>query len=223
MKRIVVSVAFAGLLAVPIVNTATGNKKAAHTKTSAASGTKPASPPTSGDWHPASNLVSSLGGEVVFGAYAMRVPEGYSEVSPPPEIVAQQQSHGFDSHVYFTDKRSNGTRAGLYTTVATPPPGMAGALPLDEALQGAMAQKKHQWHDFVESKPEQGQMSGLTFERAYFKGIYSGPTSTRLAHGFAYVTEDVGKIISIVAEDSEPYSGQTLPVAEAATLTFHKQ
>ena len=153
--------------------------------------------------------------------YAFRLPEGYSEAAPPPEIVAQRQN-GFDNHVYGLTRRSDGTAATLALSVATPPPGMVGTLTLTDALEGTLAQKKHQWRFFTECAAQSGLIDGLSFKRVYFKGLVSGAAGSRMAHGFAYVAIDGSNIVSFQAEDAEPYNEQSLPLTQAAVLTFRR-
>ncbi len=41
-------------------------------------------------------------------------------------------------------------------------------------------------------------------------------------HGFSYVLQDGDKVITIEGQDGEPYYTETIPVIEAAALTFQK-
>ena len=94
---------------------------------------------------------------------------------------------------------------------------------LSDALEGALEQKKHQWQNFTESPAQDGHINGIVFKRMYFKGIVSGQAGTRMAHGFAYVAIDGKSILNFQAEDVEPYSDDTIPIAQASVLTLHKQ
>lgn len=173
-------------------------------------------------WKPDPKLLNNLTGETQVSSYALRLPEGYSEVPQSPEMAARRQN-GFDNHVYGMSRRSDGTAATLGFVIATPPSSMAGTLTLDDALDGTLQQKKHQWQDFTQSPVQDGYINGLAFKRVYFKGMVSGAAGTRMAHGFAYVAINGNSILSFQAEDVEPYNDETIPVAQAAVLTFHKQ
>jgi hypothetical protein len=222
MKRIKVYMAVAGLLVLPAASATSSSHKHTPPKHKAAHTSLSQKPTVSADsWKPDPALIGSLAKEIQVGGYSFRLPEGYSEVEPSPDVIALRQ-RGFNSHVYGGRRRSDGTAATFGLTVATPPPGMTGTLSLDDALDGTLAQKKHQWQNFTESATQDGQIDGLTFKRVYFKGLVSGAAGTRMAHGLAYVTTDGKNIISFQAEDAEPYNDETIPIAQAAVLTFHR-
>lgn len=131
--------------------------------------------------------------------------------------------NGFDGHEYGLTRRSDGTSATIGFSIATPPQGMTGAIPLNEVLEETLDAKKQQWPNFTESAAQDGKINGMSFKRAYYKGIISGRAGTRMAHGLVYVAVDGTKIISYQAEDVEPYNDDTLPIAQASILTFHRQ
>ena len=213
------------LVLLSAVSANSSTHKPAHPKHKAASSPashKSSAPAVVDTWKPDPKLLDDLTDETKVSSYTFRLPEGYSEVPQPPEMAAQRQN-GFDSHVYSMSRRSDGTAATLGFVVATPPSGMAGNLTLNDALEGTLEQKKHQWQGFTESPVQDGQINGTTFKRVYFKGTVSGAAGTHTAHGFAYVALDGKSILSFQAEDIEPYNDETISTAQAAVLTFHKR
>lgn len=224
MKSIKIYIATMGLLVLPTTSVNSSSHKPAPSKHKPAHSSvtqkHPASE-TADSWKPEAALMSNLAQEIQVSGYAFRLPDGYSEVAQPPEIVAQRQ-RGFNSHLYGSGRRSDGTASALGFTIATPPPGITGTISLDDALEGTLARKKHQWQNFIESPIQDGQINALAFKRVYFKGMVSGAAGTRMAHGFAYVAIDGKNIISFQAEDAEPYNDQSIPIAQAAVLTLHR-
>ena len=156
------------------------------------------------------------------GEYTIRLPKGYSEVAPPPEIISQRQ-HGYNNHLYSGDRRIDGTAASLGLSIATPPPGIMGKLSLDEALEGTLRQKKRQWRNFTEGPKQLSQINGLTFKWVRFGGLVSGNIGTRRAIGLDYVAIDGRNIINIQAEDVEVFNKQSIPLFEMAVSTFHRR
>ncbi len=192
--------------------------KAAHSATVA----KASAPKKTDSWQPDPTLATNLADETQVGSYFIRLPFGYSEIPQPPGIAAQMPN-GFDNHEYGLTRRSDGTSATIALSIATPPPGMTGSISLGEVLDGTLTAKKQQWQNFTESPAQDGEINGLSFKRAYYKGIVSGRAGTRMAHGLVYVAVDGTKILSYQAEDVEPYNEDTLSVAQASILTFHRQ
>ena len=225
MKNTNTSLLLTGLLILASVSANAFAHKPVHPKGKPVSGSaahKLSASPVVDTWKPDPKLSDSLTDATQVSSYALRLPEGYSEVPQPPEMAVQRQN-GFDSHVYGMRRRSDGTAATLAFVIVTPPPGMAGTLTLNDALEGGLEQKKHQWQDFTESSVQDGRVNGMAFKRVYFKGTVSGAAGTRMAHGFAYATIDGSHILNFQAEDVEPYNDDTLPIAQAAVLTFHKR
>ena len=71
-----------------------------------------------------------------------------------------------------------------------------------------------------QSEIERGQIDGLTFVRAHWEGTER--TTKYKMRGFIYVAAAGPGMIYISSKDTAPEHLQSLPLAEAAALTFRK-
>lgn len=64
-------------------------------------------------------------------------------------------------------------------------------------------------------------MQGAAFARIFWKGVRT--RNNRSSRGLVFVTTDRQELITISGTDAEPHAQSTLPMCEAAALTFHKR
>ena len=64
-------------------------------------------------------------------------------------------------------------------------------------------------------------ISGMNFVRIRWEG--TAPTRKSDMRGFVYVAVDGDTIVQIASRDVTPGTAKTLPLAEAAVLTFKKK
>ena len=83
--------------------------------------------------------------------------------------------------------------------------------------------KLRRWTDVVQTPSQTGRIGGLRFERVYIKGTGNSPIGPMPVHGFVYAGVDQGTYIVMEVEDAGAGTQATLPVAEAAVLTFARR
>ncbi len=102
----------------------------------------------------------------------------------------------------------------------------------DTPMQFLRAREAHeivglraQMHDPVTAGPQFGTINGIDFCRVYVKGVQSFPQKHVVigTRGFFYEGEDQGTLVTIIALDTQQYGDTSVPLAEAAALTFSRR
>lgn len=163
-------------------------------------------------WKANAALLSKLGAEFTIDGYAIRPPRGYKMVS--------QKSGVMQANLWKGDVRDNGTAPGLVLLVSTPPPGEKKLPTIEQALDMYLADIERNRKEWQRTKAERGTVNGLTFVRARWSGtdLQRGFP----VNGFGYVFTDGKAYYTIGGQDIRPNGVTTLPLLEAAALTFRK-
>lgn len=176
-------------------------------------------------WKPNPALVGDLAPEVTLQGYSIRPPQGYE--SRQADALRILQPFGVDMYLWH-NAQENPDASGLSVQIIK-------RRNLDTAtdvLDYELNLSKQDMEKFAHSKPETGKVNGIIFARAYWQGDEKHPSGTYTRRGFSYASTSSGQGIYISGYDrvpcnSEPCKYQpidqmTLPVAEAAALTFRK-
>ncbi|MFL5331482.1 MAG: hypothetical protein ACJ8C4_21540 [Gemmataceae bacterium] len=164
-------------------------------------------------WEPDPTVLSDLGPLTDFEGYQIRVPNGYSPLSPPPNLPLKM-------FLWVSSKRSDQTAAQLMVGIVSPPPGEANDS-IEKHLDKLLDTQKKDRTDYSQTATERGTINGLAFVRAHWSGINS--ENQRKLHGFYYVTKEGTTFYHIRSQDVEPHHEQALKIAEATALTFKKK
>lgn len=175
-------------------------------------------------WNPNSQLLEQLDSEVpILGLYAVRPPQGYSLVMKDVPTSATI----LHSYVWRCSPRPDGSFGGFTVIVAHLP-----------ALRGLSAQQRRIqlnnltnvyllairkfFRSWTRTLNQRGIINGIVFERSFQKGpAAANPNLT--VHGFGYDALIGTDVIIMGSLDREPYSQDSLDLAEAAAMTFHKR
>ncbi len=94
---------------------------------------------------------------------------------------------------------------------------------LHGALLGDIRKNSQEWQNMTYAPPTFGMINGIPFSRVYYKGVGPTPSGAALPQrGFTYACFDAQHSVVIVirANDSQAYGAATMPIAEAAVMTF---
>ena len=198
------TVSLAGLLAVSLLGTGRSAPTQAH-------GGKP--PPTAARvWQPDPTLFNQLGPGTHVERYFVRPPQGYS--------FLQNKQGALRAYLWKGPERQDGTSPGLFIVLATPPASARRSLTAEKALASFLQNQRHRRVNFSASPPELGVVNGIPFVRSYWRG--QDKQRGFPMHGWAYAAVDRGQLISLGSQDVDTAGRQSLDLAEAAALTFHK-
>lgn len=172
-------------------------------------------------WHADPAQVSSLGPEVTVQNYVLRLPAPLTAVPVSPDVLARLSLQGITPCLYGL-VRPDGTREAVEIIIGAPTPKDVSVITRDQIMQLLLAQAAQRINKLTHKKPTFGNVNGLSFERVTFTGIGTGIVYGKRVHGIGLVADDNKTLVSITIADTEPYSTASLPTAEAAALTFHK-
>ena len=164
-------------------------------------------------WVPTKSILEKLSAPTSIGAYEIRSPKGY-------EAKTREGGNGFKMTLWFGPQRANGTRAGL-TLVVMPEPPTDVKPTLEELMRLALEDQKGLRTEWKVSPSERGDINGIRFMRAYWSG--ASRQYKQSLRGFIYVAQVGKRFVQIGGQDVEPYQKETLPLVEAATMTFKKR
>ena len=165
------------------------------------------------NWQSASEISGQLGEEQAVEGYAVRPPKGYTKSEAPGGPP------GAKMIAWAGARRSDGTAPSVTMMVGIPPAGVT--LPgLDEMLAQQLDSVKKRRQNWTQSVPEKGLIGGVTFARARWTGV--DPASGRKMQGVCYSALDGRTVIQFQTQDIEPQHEQSLPLGEAAALSFKK-
>ena len=158
---------------------------------------------------------------IVQGRYAIRLPDGYSPYQTQGE--AALQTDGSSTQQFATTRRSDGSHALIEIyTLPLPASNLTRAQLLSAAMTQAVSEQGRVWTDMKASTPQYGMINGIAFARVYYKGIYENHAQHgfRALRGLEYICIDNKACIHLIASDTQEDGDETMPVAEAAVLTF---
>lgn len=163
-------------------------------------------------WKSDSAQVGNLGAEFTIQDHG---------VSPPRGYAMQTKEHATRRIVAWTGKqRSDGTRPGFSIIIVTPHSGPSTDLTMDDALKMFMDETKSDMINWKQSAAEHGRINGSEFVRAYWSG--TDKASGAPLRGFYYGSVDAKSYYTLDGQDVGTYAGKTLPLLEAAALTFRE-
>ena len=143
----------------------------------------------------------------------------------PPQDFRSKELKGVKEHTYFWHGpvREDETYAHLMVILVTLPEHQS-KLGLQEMLNQTTAPIKARRDDWQQTKPELGEVNGLSFIRTRWSGIVKDFAREGLAgremHGFVYMARHGRTAIQILCHDVSPGHAETLKAGEAAALTF---
>jgi hypothetical protein len=170
-------------------------------------------------WKPLPAEVGNLAAPASILTYTVRPPAGYT--------LLQRNLGTFRAWAWKGVPHPDGSAPVFVVLVGTMPASL-GPAP-DPSDRNALAQFFHMnmltlqrtRQNWFNTAPQYGTVNGHVFARCYWKGVYTNDKGAQLSnHGFDYVAIDGRKIITVRAEDIEPYNTEDLAVAEAAAMTF---
>jgi hypothetical protein len=94
------------------------------------------------------------------------------------------------------------------------------SLTLEKLAEKRIAAIQRQRTDWKQEKTEKGVINGLTFARIRWEG--TEPKNQWDMRGFVYVARDGDTILYLSSQDLKAPGAQTLPLADAAVLSFKK-
>ena len=99
---------------------------------------------------------------------------------------------------------------------------LASTCPAAVPARGDAAEQRGIWSGMTASIPQYGTIGGIPFARVYYKGIYENHAARtfRALRGLEYICIDQKNCVHLIAEDTQDEGETTLPLAEAAVLTF---
>jgi hypothetical protein len=145
--------------------------------------------------------------------FRLRPPKGYK--------VETQNTKGVHRILWNGSKRADGSWPQLNVTVYSESQDEGLAQNFRNFLAGFKSTQKQLFPDWNATIPETGLINGLTAIRARFEGSTSD--LNKKCTGFAYLTMDGSKGITITFEDLEPYEKETLKLSETSALTIRKK
>ena len=163
------------------------------------------------DWKATAEMSAQLDPEVEIGAYRIRVPAKY-------ELKTKRDDSGFKLWTWAGARRADRS-AGAFAVTLT-------KIPSTERLETAkfylnldMRNVRKARDRLEESKPELGDINGLTFARIKWTGYQKG-TKLKMS-GFSYVAVDDRSVITLLSQDYKGHE-EDLSRAEAAAGTLRK-
>jgi hypothetical protein len=188
-----------------------------------AAGEPPAPPPadeSAGNlpvWEPNPKLLEQLDPYQAVGDYEIRPPKGYESKSGQEPGAAPTSLKRF---YWSLPRRQDNTSAALSIIMETAPLPQLYAPSLRNQLAGLSAPNESAT-DWQQKPIELGTVNGITFARRSWQCVYRGKTKKTCQ--FRYVSKDSGALITILAQDEEPYGEESLKLLNAAALTFRKK
>lgn len=119
----------------------------------------------------------------------------------------------------WRQEHPNGSALVFSVHIGRAKPGYALEPDVVASLQALTDHNGADYQNYVHSSLETGAVNGVSFARVYWKGM--SPPDSPQQHGLFYLTGTKSVNITVHGTDSEPYSAETLPICEAAALTFH--
>lgn len=162
------------------------------------------------EWTPDPSMQAKLTGEQQAGMFTIRAPKGW---------IRQEKdgSNGETGVAWVTEPRTDASHCYMMLTYE---PALQGdTRPLDELIQDYIPDAAKGKSDFVVTPPQDGTISGTAFARVYWKGT---GRDGRKMHGFIYTSHFGDVIVEINSQDLDTYRTRTLPLAEAAAMTFRR-
>jgi acetyl esterase/lipase len=140
----------------------------------------------------------------------------------PPKGYEQQPFQGrpgvpLTGARWNSPRRSDGTQTQLLVVIGRRPPAEKPA-PLDQFAIDFLKSREQHVGPLQKQPIEYGTINGLPVGRVRWSAEH--PVTKRKTHGFVYVATPGQLDIMIDSQDIEPYQASTLPLAEAAALTF---
>ena len=167
-------------------------------------------------WRPQAASLPQLGSEVQIEGHGVRPPRGY--------FFSQRQKQVGNASVTWYDwsspNRRGGTAAVFRIRIAHASAGFSPNGNSVTFLNQASEAIADTHGNYTASGIQSGNLQGTAFSRFYWKGVWQ--QYNKESHGLVYLTTTPNAVITIYGTDAEPESQSTLPVFEAAALTFHK-
>ena len=162
------------------------------------------------DWTPKPALLAKLTPAQSLREFKMRLPHGL-------KLDKEEMTKAdITQHLYFwhLPKRTS-LLGGLAVTVTSAPDGQTPEGALSDWITMVTS---HNITDLTQSDVQSGMIGDVPFARCYYKGpeVKTG----KITHGFVYFGINDGHLYIIEADDYEPGYAKSLPLAEAAALTF---
>jgi hypothetical protein len=165
-------------------------------------------------WLPDKELVKSLAPTVKIAGYILQPPKGYKmRMGSPPQGVAAMAWAG--------EKRDDGTRPTLIFSLIDMDARDLQQYTIEDLADKLLGGVKRRRTEWQQGKTERGIVNGMTFARISWTGTES--EQKHKMRGFIYVALDGDSIIQLTSQDVLPVANQSVPLAEAAVLTFKKQ
>ncbi len=183
-------------------------------------GAKPAAPPKAAKklpvWSPRPAAAVHLDSERTLSNWRIRPPKGY--------VFLQKADGANQVYILQGDMRANGS-SPIIRVMTGQILGTQKKTHTDiEVMESYIIQLHHHYGNWKATEPEFGLIQGRRFIRRRWTGseaIPGGGGSAAL-HGALYLTVDGKQFHSVAIQDVDPGSTTTLPLMEAAALTFHK-
>ena len=170
-------------------------------------------PASSAAWVPDPALLSRLGPEVQMDGFSIRPPQGCTFTQ-----TAAEDAQNTLVRYKWRQERQDGSSMVFSVHVGRAKPGSELEPDAEAALQGLVDHNGADYQDYAHSNIETGEIGGVPFARAYWKGV--SPPDSPQQHGLFYLTSSKQVNVTIHGTDSEPSDKRTLPLCEAAALTF---
>jgi hypothetical protein len=167
-------------------------------------------------WLPRAQLFDKLGPEQIIGKLRLRPPANYTFVD--------WSNHSPKSLIWAGPDKNGETFATL-SIMAMPNSAVGQKRDLEAAFGTTLAEIEKRRSTWTCSDPETGRIGNLEFIRARWDGVCKTGRKELIGkhlHGVVYVAWDAEEVIQIMLEDVEPFWEESLPVCEAAALTFRK-
>ncbi len=166
---------------------------------------------SAGAWSPDKASLRQLKPAESVGKYQIRPPAGST-------VQRKSASDGSRASIWAGAARPDQTRPSFMVFFVSPPPGSK--YTLSQVFNILQSVTRHNYSHWTQTPTQQGTVSDLRCLRCYWQGtkIEDG----RPQHGFSYLLDDGGKFVQLTSRDADAYQKSTLPLAEAAALTFKK-
>ncbi len=167
-------------------------------------------------WSPTAALSARLAPEKELMGWSIR---------PPRDYVFLQKADGANQvYLFQGDERPDGSSPIIRLVIGDILGKDARSHSEAQILESYLIQI-HQHHDNWQStKLETGLIRGRKFVRRRWTATTQRPDgSPATLHGVVYLTIEGLRFYSIAAQDTEPRMKTTLPLMEAAALTYHKR
>ncbi|MBV9849769.1 MAG: hypothetical protein JO250_08875 [Armatimonadetes bacterium] len=171
-------------------------------------------------WHQNPSLLTQLASAFPVADFALRPPQGYAV----EQHVSDSEADTAFQYEWDGTARPDGRKPVLRVDITRAKPNAVSVVTLDDRLTELLGHMEQKSPGLIHSPYQHGLINGISFVRTYFKvNPDAGPDKPRY-HGFIYkATSNDGKsMITITASDVEPNNEDTLPLLEAAALTFRK-